>query len=257
MEASKRIHTFFGRDCEDVLLWSVRTQASLEDKECIESIQRDLVGDVEISSLPMETRSNFAKRRAILIQGPGDRPLRACLSDKDNPYRMWYKLNERYAVANNATRVQLQAKLTRLRYNGQTIGDFISDFETAFNRLAGIYVPVEEGSQVAMFLAAFGDKTKSEYGQIITTIQGSQQSLTWESVTAKLLQEYEEKNLGKSVSVKTGSATKYGRALNMNGRYNKPQYKRLERRKCYVCGKRGHLAKDCRMRNSDRTKENA
>lgn len=148
MEDSKRIHKFFARDGKVFLLWSVRTRAALEDKECINVVERDYVGNNHVSNLSEDVRSKVAEARAIIIQGLGDKPLRTCLGEKDNPYHMWIKLRERYAVANIATRVQLQSKLARMRYSGQTMSDYVGSFEENFNRLTAMNSTVEEACKL-------------------------------------------------------------------------------------------------------------
>ena len=74
---------------------------------------------------------------------------------------------DRYAVSNIVTRVQLHTKLARYAYSSQVMADYIDAFEEAFNRLASMNSPVSEPMQVAMILASFGDKSKSEYGHIV------------------------------------------------------------------------------------------
>lgn len=46
-----------------------------------------------------------------------------------------------------------------------------------------------------MLLASVGDKSKSPHGQVVSSLQTMSEKLTWESVTARLLQEFEEKQL--------------------------------------------------------------
>ena len=47
--------------------------------------------------------------------------------------------------------------------------------------------------QVAILLSSFGEKSKSLYGAIVAAMQTAAEDLTWESVKARLLQEYDEK----------------------------------------------------------------
>ena len=100
MEDSKKVHRFFGKSGEDFHLWEARTEAALESKEVLYVLQSDVL-DTE-TELTNEQKKHIATARAMLIQGIGDRPLRLCLSAKDNPQRMWVRLRERYAVSNTA-----------------------------------------------------------------------------------------------------------------------------------------------------------
>lgn len=51
---------------------------------------------------------------------------------------------------------------------------------------------IKEHMQIAMLIASSGDKVHSQYGQIIASLQTVGETLTWESVTSRLLHEYDE-----------------------------------------------------------------
>ena len=205
MEDSKKVYRYFGKPGEDFHLWQARTEAALQAKEVLYVVESDILGTAEDGNLTEGQRKDTAIARAVLIQGMGDRPLRLCLSAKENPYRMWVRLRERYAVSNTATKVQMQSKLTRMSYTGQPMQDYIDAFEEIFNRLAAMESDVAEDLQVAMVLASFGDKNKSSFGHVLAALQTIQEKLDWETVTASLLQEYEEQLLrsGSSKGKKT------------------------------------------------------
>ena len=79
-----------------------------------------------------------AKARALIMQGLDVKPLRMCLSEKDNPFEIWKSLCEMYAVSNICTQVQLQMKLNRLRYKDQIMSDFVDQYAEIFNRVGGM-----------------------------------------------------------------------------------------------------------------------
>lgn len=140
-----------------------------------------------------EQKLSVAKARATIIQGQGDKPLRLCLREQKNPFKMYLRLKERYAIPNIATLVQLQARAARLLYKCQTKPDFIADFEDVYNRLSATGNEDSEPRQVATLLASFGDSEKPPYGHVITTLQLSKAALSWQATTSRLLQAYEEK----------------------------------------------------------------
>lgn len=204
------------------------------------------MGTLSLSEIQEDVRVKITKARAIIIQGLGDKPLRAILTDRENPHLIWNRLNERYAISNIATRVQLQAKLTRMRCSGQVMSDYVASFEEVFNHLSGMNSPIEAGLQVAMFLSSFGEKNKSPYGHLITTIQSSQDELSWESVSAKMLQEYEEIYYEKGLRTDKKTSNQSGMALRTELRPIKNYNRRFENRRCFKCGKRSHIARNCR-----------
>ena len=169
MEDSKRLYKFYEKPGEDYHLWCVRTEAALAAKEVLHIVETDVVSTEQ--PLSVEVAKQVATARAVLIQVLGDRPLRHCLSVKDSPHKMWRRLRDRYAVSNTATRVQLQSKLSRMSYKGQSMQEYVDSFEEIFNRLAAMDSIVSEDFQVAMLLASFGDKNRSQFGFAISSLQ--------------------------------------------------------------------------------------
>lgn len=251
MEDSKKIYKFYGKPGDDFQLWCARTEAALEAKEVLEMTQEDVLAGQALSE---EVKKKVATARAVLIQGLGDRPLRMCLVARNDPFRMWKRLQDRYAVSNTATKVQLQAKLSRTSYKSESMQDYVDHFEETFNRLSAMGSEVAEDMQVAMLLASFGDKRSSPFGHVLSALQTRDTELDWETVTSTLLQEYEDQ-LQISGSLKAPKAADAGRALaadgrrrkNFGGRNNRGKGKGswVEKRRCFGCNKMGHIKKNC------------
>lgn len=108
---------------------------------------------------------------------------------------MWKRLMDPYAVTNVVTRAQLLTRLSKLSYRSQVMSDYIDNFEEIFNRLAGMEASMTEDMQVEIFMASFGDKGRFTYGQVIASFQTIEENISWEVVTYRMLQEYEEKTL--------------------------------------------------------------
>ena len=97
--------------------------------------------------------------------------------------------------------------------------------------------------QFALFSSSFGEKSKSPYAPVVAALQTSPEKLTWENVTARMLQEYEEKQNKKEDG---GSVSGIGsKALMASNRGSDDGRKRTETRRCYNCDQRGYLAKKC------------
>lgn len=259
MEDHKRVYKFYRRPGEDFNLWSARTEAALEAQEVLIVVRDDVVAD-RTQELDEPTKLKVVKARAIIMQGLDAKPFRVCLADRANPHRMWNRLQERYAVSNIATQVQLQAKLGRLRYDGQAMSDFIDAFEKIFIGIEGMGHAFPEQIQVAMVLASFGEKSKSSFGHIVAALQSAGQNLSWESVTARLLQEYEEQQWNHN-SPSVASNSKAGERVLVAARtkhrgsgYQKRHMQ--ETRVCYNCNERGHLSRNCTQRVKEGRREN-
>ena len=174
---------------------------------------------------------------------------------------MWKRLKDRYAVPNTATPVQLQSRLSRITHSNQPIGDYIDSFDEIFNRLAGMGSLIAEDMQIALFLSSFGDPGRSRYGHIVTSFQTLHDDLSWKTVTAPLLQAYED-IMWQSVNRRSPAGAHMNvpaQALAVTtdskgrffGKRNRPN---VEKRRWYECRQIGHLAKSC-PRNSNRTRK--
>ena len=218
MEQSRRIFKFEGEPDEDFHLWMARTEAALQDKEVWNVVENDVVGTADASTpLSEEVKKNVAKSRAVIMQGLGDNPLRLCLQERENPHVMWNLLEERYVVVNVATKVQIHYQLARLSHSNQTMSVYFDQFQTIFNKMAGVGSTVDNDTNVATRLAPFGDKSKSLYGKLVTALQTNGTVVSWNTATARLLQEFNEKTM--SSSPLGGSGT--GGSMALNTRFRK------------------------------------
>ena len=232
------------------MLWSARTETTLAAEEVLRVVTTNVVGNATAAEpLSEELEKSVSTARSILMRGLGDKPLRLCLSVKDNPFLMWSRLSDRYAVTNVVTKVQLQTRLSKLSYQGQTMSDFIDIFEEIFNRLDGMQSNIQEDMQVAMFLASFGNKFQSSYGQVIASLQTLGDALSWETVTSRMLQEYDERTwqVGTGITPKasgSGHALKVGNFERRNERaYGSGNASGSKR--CFSCNEEGHFARNC------------
>lgn len=109
----EKFSKFYGRPGEDFHLWCARIEAFLEGKSVLRTIRSDpLSGEV----VGEQDRKDVVTARAVIIQGSGNQLLLLCSNVRQNYFAMWWRLQDRYAVSNTATRVQQQIKLARMSY---------------------------------------------------------------------------------------------------------------------------------------------
>ena len=254
MEETKKIFKFEGEQGEDFHIWSARTEAALEAKDVLSPVLTDMVDAEDLTSVSQADRLSIAKAKATIIQGLGNKPLRLVLPVKDNPFKMWKALKERYAVSNLVTKVQLHTKLARMEYKGQTMSEYVAGFEDIFNQLSAMGTELTQDMKIATFLASFGDKSRSSFGHVVTVLQSKDTTVSWELVSSTLLQEYEEQMWASTAKDVTGkrpidstvALTASGQKP-FRGKYNsfpRQAFKGKDRRKCWECGKTGHFARD-------------
>ena len=257
MEESKKVFKFEGDPGEDYRIWEARTEAALEAKEVLPVVLTDVVGDGTLE-IDAAVKVQIAKARATIIQAIGIKPMRMIMSVRDNPFRMWKRLQERYSTVNVATKVQLQSQLSRKTYQGEQMADYVASFEELFNRLTAMDSKIEDDMRVAMLLASFGDKNKSPFGHVIVSLQSTARDVNWDTVTARLIQEYDEQTWAANYDTSSSSrendrnvalaANRHGNFKAADAPFSKRPGKKREKRRCFSCGKVGHIAKNCRQK---------
>ena len=189
---TRRLHKFGAKRDEDFTLWTLRFEALLESKDLLSIVESDPFRGNLFSELEPELKRNINKTKMLLVQSLGDKPLRTIIGEKKNPFVMYEKLQKRYTSQNAATHFQLQTELHQKVYSVEvTMSEYIDGLESIFNRLEAMDSGVSDSMQVAILLASFGSTYESPYGAVVTALQTmSDDELTWETATARLLQEY-------------------------------------------------------------------
>lgn len=69
----------------------------------LQMIEDDILGRNE--EITVEIKQKVADARVTIILGLGDKPLKLCLPVKNDPFKMWARLKEKYDIANTAMKV--------------------------------------------------------------------------------------------------------------------------------------------------------
>ena len=234
-EDTYKIQRFHGRQSDDYTTWRLRAEIALKGKGYWEQIQsRDCKPDVK------------NKAAALLANALGDHPFRVCSSALDNPMEMLNLLDARYASTRAASRVSILTTLYTKKYTGKyNMEKYVDEFEVLFNQLErmGKENAVPENHKAVLLMASMGHDSPLENTLAALRIQDND-SLTWEAVTADLIQEYKKKfaNQGgrraRPHSSRNESDLSSGRPGFHANQARKPP-------KCSLCQRKGHIIDDC------------
>lgn len=183
-----------------------------------------------------ETSVVFAKRlnewigkdvraQETLVTRMEEAPMRH-LTTCETASEMWRKLAAIYEQESNISVHLIQQRFFQLKYEGEGIAIFVSKVEEIANQLKQVNVDISEGMQITKILMSLPD----EFKHFISAWESvSQERQSINELISRLLIEEERIN-GKENQEKDNYA--------MAAKY-------VERRKCYTCGKTGHLKKEC------------
>lgn len=156
------------------------------------------------------------------------------IGDPQCPVMVWKKLADQFQKKSWANKLELRRKLYSLRLKeGESVQKHIKSMTETFESLSVIGDPVSDEDRVVYLLASLPES----FTMLVTAFEASAEVPKMEVVTERLL--CEERKMkergGSEVTAKAmPSAQHPARA--------KPKVK------CYHCGKRGHIKRNCRVR---------
>ncbi len=241
-----KIQKFHGRVTDDYNLWRHRAEIALKGKGYWSKLQQ--------SEVPSEVKE---KASAMIVQALGDSALRVCISKIDEPLEMLELLDKRYASTRSATRISLLTAVYSKKYaDKQNMARFVDEFESLFAQLEriGTQVAIPEQHKAPLLLASMGNDSKLESTVSALRLKDTE-DLTWEAVTADLIQEYNRLK-GQPSSSHSGTRSKQGlraetadddesRRRRRNPRRALRTEKGDSEKDCNFCGKKGHTSQSC------------
>lgn len=241
-----RITKFKGNDGEDFELWSLRLNAVLEGKDLAEVLTEE--AREEAQEFHDEIRKKkIRKARAIIINALGDKPLRV-VQTATGPKDMMEKLSERYAASTTANKIAVLTSLIHTRYDREkNMGEYLSEMESMFNKLAAMKLPIAPELQVAILLVSMtAEESLSGTVSAIKTMDESR--ATWEYVSGRLIEEVRSQKLAENSD---GLGTIAAAALIPRG----PRGLHKSQIRCYRCNRKGHIARNCRTKLKNEQEE--
>lgn len=192
-----------------------------------------------------ETRDEAS---SIIFAALGDSAFCVCSSTVDDPLGMLSLLDRRYASNRASSRISLLTSLFSKKYQrGQDMAKYVDDFELMFGQLEkmGSNTALLETFKAPLLLSSLG--TCAQLGSTVSALRlRDVEELSWESVTADIIQEYKRNKSSNRQQKQDGG----GSSRNKKGKYgSKGGAHALQAKKtqeeCSFCGKAGHSSDKC------------
>ncbi|KAH9725713.1 hypothetical protein KPL70_007982 [Citrus sinensis] len=174
------------------------------------------------------------------------------MAEKNTAKEIWDTLTKLYEAKSLHNKIFLKRKLYTLRMAESTmVTDHINTLKTLFSQLTTLGHNIEENERAELLLQSLPDS----YDQLIINLTNNNPvaGLVFDDVAASILnEESRRKNKenrqassqqAEALSVTRGRSTKRGPSGSQNQGRSKSRSKKNV--KCYKCGKKGHVKKEC------------
>ena len=244
--------------------WVIRVQMVLMEKglwdKCITKVAEErkkkkelrTEGDESEAQLLTEAYSVAVEddQRALSIIGLTISDSELChLNGITTAYDAWMKIKSVHDTVSLSTKLQLRCELaTKIYQPSQRMQSHINEMKTLWNRLlaaGGNFDDEEFATQLLL-------SVRQEYSHLITAINARKDTtLSSADVISKLLQEESQRVNFNTTPSNPNLALQAFKKGSQQGKGN--QKSKNEQRKCFHCGKTGHIRKDCRKKKSEET----
>ncbi|KAH9669265.1 hypothetical protein KPL70_021724 [Citrus sinensis] len=243
MTAKYEIEKFNGNNFS---LWKMKMKAVLRKNNCLTAIGERLMEITDDKWNEVDGNAIFDLHLAFT-----DGVL-SSVAEKNTVKEIWDTLTKFYEAKSLHNKIFLKRKLYTLRMTESTIvTDHINTLKTLFSQLTTLGHNIEENERAELLLQSLLDS----YDQLIINLTNNNpvESLIFDDVAASVLnEESRRKNKenrqassqqAEALSVTRGRSTERGPSGSQNQGRSKSRSKKNV--KCYKCGKKGHVKKEC------------
>ncbi|KAE8727661.1 hypothetical protein F3Y22_tig00005406pilonHSYRG00056 [Hibiscus syriacus] len=240
------IEKFNGRNFS---LWKLKMNAILRKDGCLAAINErpvDFADDIKWNEMDGNTMANFHLTLADEVL--------SSIEENKTAKEIWDHLPKLYEATSLHNKIFLKRKLYTLRMPESTsVTEHLNTLISLFSHLTSLSCKIGEQERAELLLQSLPDS----YDQLIINLTNNNiTSLVFDDVVAVVLQEENRRknkedrkvNLQQAEALTTmtmmrGRSTERGQSSShKHGRSKSRSKKNL---KCYNCGKKGHLKKDC------------
>lgn len=170
-----------------------------------------------------------AKGRLIIAIDPS---LYVHIENCNSALEIWDTLQSLFESSGSSRRISLLRQLFQTRLEEcESMSDYVTKVMSLTNRVRATGYAMDDEAIGAALLVGLPEK----YEPLIMALEGSGSKITGEMVKLKLLDPKYEKTTGGAFFGRSGDKIKFSKG-------NKRKVK------CFSCGKRGHMANDCKSR---------
>lgn len=176
-----------------------------------------------------DRKNKKAKGRLIIAIDPS---LYVHIENCENALEIWVTLQSLFESSGSSRRISLLRQLFQTRLEEcESMSDYVTKVMSLTNRVRATGYDMNDEALGAALLVGLPEK----YEPLIMALEGSGSKITGEMVKLKLLDPKYEKTTGGAFFGRSGDKAKFN-----NGNKRKV--------KCFSCGKRGHMANECKSR---------
>ena len=230
-------------------IWKPRMKDILYCKDLYAPIDGDNSKPKDMS----EAEWKIMHRKTVaLIRQWVDQSVFHHVSQESNATELWKKLESMYERKTAQNKATLIRRLVNLKYkNGHSVAEHTSDFQGLVNQLNALKMKIEDELQALLLLSSLPDS----WDTLVISLSNSAPNgnLTMDMVKDSLFNE-EARRKEQGISSETEALVTENRRRGKNrkpkghgkskGR-SQSRGKSSERRKCYHCGKEGHMKRNC------------
>ncbi|GMJ14768.1 hypothetical protein HRI_005146000 [Hibiscus trionum] len=238
------IEKFNGRNFS---LWKLKIKAILRKNGCLAAIS-ERPADFTDNKKWNEMDENAI---ADLHLALADEVL-SSIEEKKTAKEIWDHLAKLYEVKSLHNKIFLKRKLYTLRMSESTsVTEHLNTLNTLFSQLTSLSYKIESQERAELLLQSLPDS----YDQLIINLTNNNltSDLVFDDVAAAVLEEENRRknkedrqgNLqqAEALTVMRGRSTERGQSSSHN--HGRSKLRSKKNLKCYNCGKKGHLKKDC------------